>query len=62
MPTYLFPAPSDIWAAWLQYRGPIMQHALQTLFTTVSGFAIAVVFGLLLGMLVGSSPVIYKAL
>jgi NitT/TauT family transport system permease protein len=62
VPTYLFPAPSDIWSAWLQYRTPIMEHALQTLFTTVSGFALAVVFGLLLGVLVGSSPVIYKAL
>ncbi len=62
VPTYLFPAPSDIWSAWLQYRTPIMAHALQTLFTTVSGFALAVVFGLLLGVLVGSSPVIYKAL
>lgn len=62
IPTYLFPAPSDIWAAWLQYRVPIMQHALQTLFTTVTGFGIAVAFGLILGILVGSSPVIYKAL
>lgn len=62
VPTYLFPAPSDIWAAWLQYRTPILQHALQTLFTTLAGFALAVVFGLLLGILVGSSPLIYKAL
>jgi NitT/TauT family transport system permease protein len=61
IPTYLFPAPTDIWASWLEYRTPIIEHALQTLFTTVTGFAIAVVFGLVLGMLVGSSPIIYKA-
>ncbi|WP_022962132.1 ABC transporter permease [Halopseudomonas pelagia] len=62
IPTYLFPAPTDIWAAWLEYRAPIMQHALHTLFTTLVGFGIAVVFGLFLGILVGSSPIIYKAL
>lgn len=61
IPTYLFPAPSEIWASWLEYRGPIIEHATQTLFTTLTGFVIAVVFGLFLGVLVGSSPIIYKA-
>ncbi|MCK7546052.1 ABC transporter permease [Marinobacter bryozoorum] len=61
VPTYLFPAPTDIWASWLEYQGPIMKHATHTLFTTVAGFAIAVIFGVILGVLVGSSPLIYKA-
>ena len=61
VPTYLFPAPTDIWASWLEYRNPIMKHATHTLFTTVSGFVIAVIFGVILGILVGSSPLIYKA-
>jgi NitT/TauT family transport system permease protein len=61
VPSYLFPAPTDIWASWLEYHDQIMKHATQTLFTTVAGFAIAVVFGLFLGILVGSSPLIYKA-
>ncbi|WP_456490219.1 ABC transporter permease [Marinobacter nauticus] len=61
IPDYLFPAPTEIWRSWLEYRPQIIEHATQTLFTTVVGFALAVAFGLVLGMLVGSSPVIYKA-
>ncbi|MDZ7712012.1 MAG: ABC transporter permease [Rhodovibrio sp.] len=36
-------------------------HAAQTLYATLAGFAIAVVFGVLLGALVGSSRAIYDA-
>ncbi|MFN2361428.1 MAG: ABC transporter permease [Marinobacter sp.] len=61
VPTYLFPAPTDIWASWQEYQGQIMKHATHTLFTTVTGFVIAVIFGVVLGVLVGSSPLIYKA-
>ncbi|MGM0570222.1 ABC transporter permease [Marinobacter sp.] len=61
IPTYLFPAPTDIWTSWQEYQGQIMKHATHTLFTTVTGFAIAVIFGVVLGVLVGSSPLIYKA-
>lgn len=62
IPTYLFPAPTDIWSSWLEYRGPIMEHALHTLFTTLTGFVMAVVFGLVLGVLVGAFPLLYKAI
>lgn len=58
---YLMPAPSAIWAAGLEYASPIMMHATQTLMTTLAGFALAVVVGLVLGLAVGASPLIYKA-
>jgi NitT/TauT family transport system permease protein len=39
-----------------------MMHATQTFLTTLAGFAIAVVVGLLIGMAVGSSPLLYRAM
>ncbi|MFP5222447.1 MAG: ABC transporter permease [Acidobacteriota bacterium] len=62
IPSYILPTPSQSIVEGWEYKGPIMQHALQTLYTTSAGFALAVVFGMLLGVLVGSSKVVYKAL
>jgi NitT/TauT family transport system permease protein len=62
VPEYILPTPSASFAAVWQYRDAIWLHAAQTLYTTVAGFAIAVVFGVLLGALVGSSKTIYDAL
>jgi NitT/TauT family transport system permease protein len=61
-PKFLLPAPTDVWAAFLQYTAPILEHSWQTLFTTLIGFAIAVAFGLALGILVGASKAIYDGL
>ena len=61
VPDYLLPAPSAIWAAGLEFHSPIMMHATQTFLTTLAGFALAVVVGLVLGLAVGASPLIYKA-
>lgn len=61
LPDYLLPAPSAIWAAGLEFHSPIMMHATQTFLTTLAGFALAVVVGLVLGLAVGASPLIYKA-
>jgi len=61
IPDYLMPAPSAIWVAGVEYASPIMMHATQTLFTTLAGFALAVVVGMLLGLAVGASPLVYKA-
>ncbi|MDP5238295.1 ABC transporter permease [Uliginosibacterium sp. 31-16] len=59
---FLMPAPTLIFKVGLELAGPIMEHATHTLMTTLIGFAVAVAVGALLGMLVGSSPIIYKAL
>lgn len=58
----ILPAPSRIFMAIVQYWSPIYKNSLQTLFTTTVGFAIAVVAGLLLGLLVGWSKTIYAGL
>ena len=46
IPAYLMPAPSAIWASGLEFASPIMMHATQTLMTTLTGFALAVVVGM----------------
>jgi len=62
LPTFILPPPSLVWGAFVQYFWPILGHAWQTLMTTMVGFGIAVVFGLLLGIAVGTSRLVYEAL
>jgi NitT/TauT family transport system permease protein len=62
IPRFILPAPTAIWASLVQWYAAIWMHAVQTLYTTMVGFVIAVIFGLLLGWLVGYSAIIYKAL
>lgn len=62
IPEYVLPAPSVSFVAIWEFREAIWMHAVQTLYTTLVGFAIAVVFGVLLGALVGSSKTVYDAL
>src|SRR5436190_23307456 len=59
---FILPAPTDILASLLEHPGLILGHAAQTLMTTLVGFAIAVAFGLALGILVGASREIYDGL
>ena len=62
IPQYLLPSPSDTWSAGVEQFGPIMMHAWQTFFTTLLGFALAVVLVLALVLLVGWSPLVFKVL
>ncbi len=58
----ILPAPSRIFEAIVQYWGPIQRNSLQTLFTTLVGFGIAVVAGLAIGLFIGWSKTIYAGL
>jgi NitT/TauT family transport system permease protein len=58
----ILPAPTRVFEAIVQYWSPIYKNSIQTLFTTTVGFAIAVVAGLLIGLLVGWSKSIYAGL
>lgn len=60
--TFVLPAPSDIYKAFLEYGGPLALHSFHTLWMTFAGFAIAVAFGLLLGLALGWSRVVYAGL
>ncbi|MGQ9369392.1 ABC transporter permease [Azospirillum sp. ST 5-10] len=61
IPEYILPTPSASFAAAWTFRGAIWMHAFQTLLTTLAGFALAVGFGVLLGVAVGSSRAVYAA-
>ncbi|TVQ58992.1 MAG: ABC transporter permease, partial [Rhodobacteraceae bacterium] len=60
IPRFVLPAPSVIFESMWQWRVPILDNAWQTLFTTTIGFAIAIVFGLVTGVLIGSSTLVYN--
>lgn len=60
--TFVLPAPTDIAASLWKWREVLAMHAGQTLFTTLVGFALAVLGGLALGVAVGYSRFLYKAL
>jgi NitT/TauT family transport system permease protein len=59
---YIFPSPLTIADAMGQYAGPIGEAAWKTFWVTMLGFAIAIVVGVLLGFLVGSSRLAYAAI
>ena len=59
---FIFPSPVAIVRSLVEYAKPIGQHALQTFWTTMAGFALGVVVGLALGVAVGTSRVVYRGL
>jgi NitT/TauT family transport system permease protein len=59
---YIFPSPLTIAQAMHEYAGPIAEAAWKTFWVTMLGFAIAIVVGVLLGFLVGSSRLAYAAI
>jgi NitT/TauT family transport system permease protein len=59
---FVLPAPSEAFVAMAQHWRPLLRHSLSTLWVTLAGFAIAVAFGIVLGMIVGWSRTIYRGL
>ncbi|WP_207539790.1 ABC transporter permease [Sabulicella rubraurantiaca] len=59
---FILPAPSAVVQAGLRWWQPLMQDSLVTLGTTLLGFAMAIVFGLALGVAIGSSTLVYRGL
>ncbi len=59
---FLLPTPSASLAALVEYAGAIWHNAIFTLWVTLLGFALAVVFGLVLGVATGASRLAYAAL
>ena len=62
VPEYIFPSPWQIALQFTEFGGPILQAAWKTFWVTMLGFGLAIVVGVLLGFLVGSSRVAYTAL
>src|SRR3954462_8307693 len=62
VPLTILPAPSDVFGALWQYRKPIIDNSWVTLWTTLAGFLIATLFGLLLGIAVGWHRALYAGI
>jgi NitT/TauT family transport system permease protein len=59
---FIFPSPWRIWTQFLEFRGTIGGHAWRTFWVTMTGFGLAIVVGVLLGFVIGSSRLAYSAL
>lgn len=62
IPPFFLPPPSAIAQAFVDYSGPLLRNSWVTLYATMLGFAMAVGFCLLLGLVVGWSRAIYAGL
>jgi NitT/TauT family transport system permease protein len=62
VPEFILPAPSDIYRAAVRWWYPLLQDSLVTLYATLAGFGMAIVAGVLLGVAIGSSTLVYKGL
>lgn len=62
VPTFVLPPPSLIFSTMIEFREQIWHHSLQTLFTTVIGFILAVAGGVFIGLAVGASHIVYAGL
>jgi NitT/TauT family transport system permease protein len=60
VPEFVLPRPTVVVAALVEWAGPIWLHASHTLVTTILGFALSVVAGVLIGIAVGSSRLAYR--
>ncbi len=58
---FIFPSPYQIAINLIEFKGEILRHAWTTFWTTMVGFGISIVVGVLLGFLIGSSRMAYDA-
>ena len=58
VPVFFLPAPSVIAQAMVEYWWQLLFHSFHTLWMTLAGFGIAVVFGILLGIALGASRIV----
>lgn len=61
IPVFILPAPSDAIGALIGQWPGIWPNALHTLLVTLVGFGMSVVFGACLGVAVGASALLYRA-
>lgn len=59
---FIFPSPARVAEQAWEHRVAILGHAWRTFWVTMVGFAIAIVVGVLLGFLMGSSRLAYDAM
>ncbi|GAA2356545.1 ABC transporter permease [Catellatospora methionotrophica] len=62
VPHYLVPTPAQVWATMVEKRAFLWLNTYVTLYETVIGFVLAVVFGLLTAVLIAYSRTMERAL
>jgi len=62
IPEFIFPSPTQIAAQFVEFGGPLLDAAWKTFWVTMVGFALAIVVGVMLGFLIGSSRLAYTAI
>jgi len=62
IPTFILPRPTEALAALIDNWPGIWPNALHTLITTLIGFGAAVAVGMMLGIAVGTSALVYDAI
>ena len=58
---FIFPSPWRIWTQFMEFKSIIAAHAWRTYWVTMAGFGLAIVVGVLLGFVIGSSRLAYAA-
>ena len=61
-PNYKMASPSDLWPAFWKFKKLFFQYGWDTLWRTVAGLFLAVIFGVFLGMIMGLSKILREAL
>lgn len=61
VPVYILPRPSQFLVEMVVEAGNLWNHSLQTLYTTLAGFALGVIVGMAIGVAIGSSRLVYEA-
>ncbi len=61
-PNYKMASPSDLWPAYVKYADLFLLNGWQTLWRTVAGLGLAIIFGTALGMIMGFSRIMRDAL
>ena len=59
---FIFPSPRRIWEQFWEFKTIIAGHAWRTFWVTMAGFGLAIVVGVLLGFVIGSSRLAYAAM
>jgi NitT/TauT family transport system permease protein len=62
LPEIILPRPTKVFVVFVQRIDILLAFCWDTLWTTVLGFGIAIVGGLVLGVLIGASPMVYAGL
>jgi NitT/TauT family transport system permease protein len=58
----IFPSPGEVFHAFVKYRDVIAEQAIHTVTTSLIGFALALVGGILVGLATGASAIVYAAI